>query len=321
MDVSVIIVNYKTPAMCIDTVRSVFEKTSGLDFEVIVVDNASGDGSAKVFSETFGDRISIVECETNLGFGKANNEGIKRSSGDFVFLLNSDTLLRNNAIKILFDFMRTDEKIGIAGGNLFSAEGKPAHSYMKEMPSLSNIKLPCLFTRIHRKLTFATNNREFNSTGNPLEIDGYITGADMMIRRAALENSGIFDPDFFMYSEEVELTWRIKKAGYSVFSVPAAEITHFGNVSVGQGKLNEFKERCVLSGKCLFYEKTVGAEGVEIFLNTTVRNYARNVFHSVLTFSFGYIKHIRLIHSIAKEYLSALRIGEKPYRKQQRCDR
>ena len=321
MDVSVIIVNYKTPELCINAINPVFEKSVGVAYEIIVVDNASGDNSVEKISNVFGDRVKYIESDVNLGFGKANNLGIKQSTGEFVFLLNSDTLLRNNAIKILCDFLKSDETRGIAGGNLFNASGKPAHSYLREIPSVKNIKLPCLFTRLFRKLTFGKNNREFNATGKPMRINGYITGADMMIRRSALEKSGLFDPDFFMYSEEVELTYRIVKCGYSVWSVPSAEITHLEGGSFVDKRVNEQRERNMISGTCLLFEKIYGPDSVGRLLEVLKHNSGKRMRHYIATGAFGAIKRAKLIRTIVDEYADAYKKGILLYRRQQGCER
>ena len=317
MNVSIIIVNYKTPQLCISAIDSIFEKTKGLEYEIIVVDNDSRDGSVEKLEAMFGSRIKVINSGSNLGFGRANNIGIENSSGEFVFLLNSDTLLRNNAIKILYDFIHSHENVGVVGANLFSATGNPIHSYIRDKLTLENEKTPGLITRIYRKLTFASNNREFNSTGKPLQIYGYITGADMMIRRTALEKSGQFDPEFFMYSEEAELTARIMKNGYLIWSVPDAEIYHLEHASFDPGRINEFKERCLLSGKCLLYEKLYGKDSVTDLLNVTVKNCKKKIRHSVILLRLKDVKYYNFIKSIAVEYISAIQRGEDPYRRQQ----
>ena len=104
MDVSVIIVNYNTLELTKNTIESVFEKTIEVSYEIILVDNASTDGSVEFFENNYKDKIILIKNNENLGFGRANNKGIEIAKGKYIFLLNSDTLLINNAIKILFDF-------------------------------------------------------------------------------------------------------------------------------------------------------------------------------------------------------------------------
>ncbi|WP_270428174.1 glycosyltransferase family 2 protein [Fusobacterium mortiferum] len=233
MDVSVIIVNYNTLELTKNTIESVFEKTEGLNYEVILVDNASTDGSVEFFEDNYKNKIIFIKNNENLGFGKANNKGIEISKGKYIFLLNSDTLLMNNAIKILFDFMEKNIECGVCGGNLFDRDNRPVHSFKKE---LVNIYSDFDFVKNFILKLIYKKRIDFNYTNKNIEV-GYITGADMFIRKKILEKVGIFDSDFFMYFEETELTARIKSTGKKIISVPQAKIIHL------EGKSTQFKER------------------------------------------------------------------------------
>ena len=136
VDVSVIVVNYNTLELTKNTINSVIEKTRDLNYEIILVDNASTDGSVEFFEREYTDKVIFIKNSENLGFGRANNKGIEISKGKYVFLLNSDTLLINNAIKILFDFMEKNKDCGICGGNLYDLEMNPMHSYKQRIPNL-----------------------------------------------------------------------------------------------------------------------------------------------------------------------------------------
>lgn len=233
MDVSVIIVNYNTLELTKNTIESVFKKTEGLNYEVILVDNASTDGSVEYFENNYKEKIIFIQNRENLGFGKANNKGIEIAKGKYIFLLNSDTLLINNAIKILFDFMEQNIECGVCGGNLYDRDNKPVHSFKKE---LVNIYSDFDFIKNFILKFIYKKRMDFNYTNKNIEV-GYITGADMFIRKKILEKVGIFDSDFFMYFEETELTARIKSSGKKIISVPQAKIIHL------EGKSTQFKER------------------------------------------------------------------------------
>lgn len=321
MNVSIIIVNYKTPELCINAVNSIFEKTEGISYEIVIVDNASGDGSLGKIGSVFGDKVRYIQSDTNLGFGKANNLGIKQSIGEFVFLLNSDTLLRNNAIKILYDQISSDEKIGVVGGNLFYENNLPVHSYSLKIPSLKTEKVGSLIKKVIHKLRYAKDNKNFNATGKPMCIDGFVSGADMMIRRAALEQSGLFDPDFFMYSEEVELTYRIKKCGYTVWSVPSAEITHLEHASFSGDSFNEFREKLGFSGLCLAFEKMYGMDSVRKLMELQVRNSKKCIRQYRMVFSRKRVRYHKFMLAMARDYLQAFDNGVLLYRRQQGCER
>lgn len=233
MDVSVIIVNYNTLKLTKNTIESVFEKTKKLKYEIILVDNASIDGSADFFENNYKNKIIFIKNTENLGFGKANNRGIEIAKGKYVFLLNSDTLLINNAIKILFDFMEKNKECGVCGGNLYDIDNKPIHSFKKEL--INKFSEFDFFSNLISKIILR-KRLDFNYTNKNIEV-GYITGADMFIRKEVLDKVGKFDPDFFMYFEETELTARIRRNGKKIISVPEAKIIHL------EGKSTQFKEK------------------------------------------------------------------------------
>ncbi|MDR1985241.1 MAG: glycosyltransferase family 2 protein [Prevotellaceae bacterium] len=241
MDVSIIIVNYNTKTLLKQCLKSVFEKTKDIEFEIIVVDNFSADGSQQMMKVEF-PNVKLIESPENLGFGRANNLGAKSATGKYLMLLNSDTILRNNAIKILFDFIDKNAKIGICGGNLFNEDKKPTHSYSS---------LPC-FTQELKRLLLIPNRNYFNHTNKPQKV-GYITGADLMIRAEIFNRLNGFDSDFFMYYEESELTYRVKKEGYKVYSVPQAEIIHLERKSFSD---NGNRLEMIFKSCKIYYKKT-----------------------------------------------------------------
>jgi GT2 family glycosyltransferase len=218
MDVSVILVNYKTKDLTTSAIKSVVEKTVGLKYEIFVVDNNSQDGSIEAVEVEF-PNIKIIKNSINAGFGAANNIAIKQASGKYILCLNTDTLLINNAIKGMFDYMETNEKVGVCGGNLYDADMTPTMSYAS-FPNFWN----CLSTTwLLKKIFPKLRNHEEVQTVKDV---GFITGADIFFRKSVLDNVGIFDEQFFMYYEEADLCKRIKNAGYQIKVIPSAKITH-----------------------------------------------------------------------------------------------
>lgn len=213
------------------------------------MDNASHDGSAQMVREEF-PNIMLIESLENLGFGRANNLGAKHAKGTYLLLLNPDTILLNNAVKILFDFIDSHPKVGICGGNLFDAAKKPALSYQMFLPSVAG-ELDD-FLRI--STIIYGKNSYFNHTKKPLIVKGYITGADLMIKTSLFNQLNGFDTDFFVYYEETELTFRVKKAGYAVYSVPQAEIIHLEGQTFSGDR--ERKTRMFLESRKKYYQKT-----------------------------------------------------------------
>lgn len=255
MDVSIIIVSYNTIDLIGNCVDSVFEKTEGVDYEIIVVDNQSPDDTVNVLKEKYGSEpnFRLIELQENIGFGRANNEAFKIAQGRNVLLLNPDTVLINNAIKILSDYLDANPKVGICGGNLFDEEMKPAYSYGSYLPGMYaefNMLLKGKLDRL-----FYRENTTFNQTDKNTPV-AYISGADLMTRKVILDEMGGFNPSFFMYYEETELTYRIKKAGYRVMNVPKSEIQHLERRSFSGFK--EKRERLFFEGRLTYCQLTMG---------------------------------------------------------------
>lgn len=220
MDVSIIFVNYKTKDLTINAIKSVVEKTQGIDFEIFVVDNNSQDGSIEAIEKEF-PQINIIKNTANTGFGAANNIAIKRAKGKYILCLNTDTLLINNAIKIMYDFMEKEDSknIAVCGGTLYNENSNYIMSYAN-FPNLFN---SLSFSWILKRLFPMIRNKK--EPTNIKEVD-FITGADIFFRKSILDKVGLFDETFFMYAEEVDLCKRIKNEGYSIKIIPQAKIIH-----------------------------------------------------------------------------------------------
>lgn len=231
MDVSIIIVNYNTcqlTKMCID---SIFKYTSGICFEVLVIDNASKDESYEVLSKDA--RIKYIYSETNLGFGKANNLGYEMSKGKYLFLLNSDTILLNNAIKYFFDtFENLPRNIACLGSVLKMKDGITNNNSYSTFPSIySNL---CFFKELYLRMQRTKKEKIFKY---PFEVD-YIIGADLFLRKSVADKLGLFDPDFFMYFEDSEMQYRYHKAGYKSLIINEPQIIHLEGASSKSIKKN-----------------------------------------------------------------------------------
>jgi GT2 family glycosyltransferase len=295
MDVSVIIVNYNTLILLCDAIESILSNTESLNYEIIVVDNASNDNSENIIAEKYGEKVLYIPLSENVGFGRANNEGIKASKGRNIFLLNPDTVLLNNAVKILSDYLDENPETGIAGGNLFDVNKAPAYSYRFFFPSLF-WEINDMFLAYPEKLIFG-KNACFNSSSQPLVV-AYITGADMMISRKAFDKAGRFDPDFFLYFEESDLAFRVRKSGFLIKSVPQAEIIHLEGNSFATPVSRRIH---YFNGKLIYYRKNASRFKLSllilimhitfysrifvfsILLNRSKVRYWRSEYHAYLT--------------------------------------
>ena len=230
MNVSIIIVNYNTKKLLVDCITSIYKYTKEVIYEIIVVDNSSVDGSQVMLKENF-PNVKLIESEINLGFGKANNLGAKEAMGKYLFFLNSDTILLNNAIKIFFDFMESENtyfQIGAAGGILLNKNKTPTFSY-GFFPTIYN-EINYLYKKCIEKIHFILKQKSYvlinQFIENPfIEVD-YIVGADLFIPNKIFNDIGGFDPDFFMYYEETDLQKRMLLAGLKRIIIPGPEIIH-----------------------------------------------------------------------------------------------
>lgn len=248
VDVSIIIVSFNTAKLLENCICSIIEKTKDISYEIIVVDNNSQDSSVEFVKKKF-NWVKIIVSKENLGFGRANNLGIAIASGRNIFFLNSDTLLINNAIKILSDHLDRNDKTGVCGGNLYDANEKPAHSFTQIFPGIIN-ELNYLTLNIFSKLFFG-KNLYFNYSGKNIRV-ARVSGADMMIPKKILDEVGGFDPTFFLYSEETDLAFRINKLGFNVVSVYNARIIHLEGRSCS---FNQLKTKWGLISRHLFLRK------------------------------------------------------------------
>lgn len=226
LDVSIIFVNYKTKDFTIDAIKSVFDKTQGIDFEIFVVDNNSQDGSIEAIEKEF-PNINIIKNPINAGFGAANNLAIKQAKGKYILCLNTDTILVNNAIKIMYDFMEEEENknVAVCGGALYDID---MHSVNcgGNLPTITEIFWKLGLRNIFRK---QYSNYILTLTVDELKKDssiGYITGADIFFRKSVLDKVGLFDENFFMYYEETDLCKRIRDKNYNIKIVKDAKIIH-----------------------------------------------------------------------------------------------
>lgn len=224
MDVSIILVNYNTKEMTKECIDSIYAHTTGLSFEVILVDNASSDGSQEFFSHD--DRVRFIESGSNLGFGRANNLGLKSATGKYAFLLNTDTLLKNNAVKLFFDYAEahSNEKFGALGCRLVDGEGRPA------MSCGNFLKIKMIFQTLtqhfgHVPDIYGKKRMWENNQSKAVNVD-YICGADIFVNKQVIDRFGAFDPDFFMYYEETEMQHRWGKNGYGSKLIDGPKIVH-----------------------------------------------------------------------------------------------
>lgn len=234
MNLSIIIVNYNTCKLLQACLASVYRETKDILFETIVVDNGSTDGSLEMLTKEF-PQVKQIHNTENRGFAAACNQGIAISCGRYVLLLNSDTLVLDAAIRRTMSFMDANPTCGIAACRLLNGDGTHQPSCMS-FPSVWN--LFCEASFLYRLFPgvplFGRYYMSHFGYDVAQEVD-VVKGAFMLIRIDALKAVGGLDEEFFMYTEEVDLCYRVKSAGFVILFFPGAEVIHFGGGST-QGR-------------------------------------------------------------------------------------
>jgi hypothetical protein len=219
--------------------------------EVIVIDNASTDGSVDILRARF-PHVNLIQNQTNLGFAAANNQGIRQSTRKYMLLLNPDTEVKPGAIDALFDFMEAHPKAGACGARLLNPDGSLQYS-CSPAPTLGREFLRLLHLpgmRSDGYYEMADWDLE-----TPRRVDT-LMGACLMVRRATLDQVGLLDEDYFMYSEEVDLCKRIRDGGWEIYWVPQAQVIHYGGQSTQQVAEQMFIE--LYKSKLLYFRKHHG---------------------------------------------------------------
>jgi len=251
MDISIIIVNWNTLHYLEQSLSSIYANLPSNEFDVWVVDNASTDGSPQMVMEGF-PQVHLIENKQNVGFARANNQAIRKSRGRFVWLLNSDTKVKPNALDHLFNFMQLHSDAGAAGSMYQNPDGSL---------QTSCYPLPTLSREIWR-LLHLDNIRPYGvytmdkwSISDPKEVE-VLQGASLILRRVALDQVGAFDEDYFMYTEEVDLCNRLIEGGWSLFWVPQSQVIHYGGQSTQLEATRMFLS--LYQTKILYFRKNHG---------------------------------------------------------------
>lgn len=227
MDLSIIILSFNTRKILVSCLESIFKHTKNISYEVIVVDNASIDDSVSHVKSHF-PKVKLIKNKDNLGFSGGNNVGIKNAKGRYILFLNSDTQVVENALFDLVKFLDKNKNVGAIGPKLINNDGSIQPSAGK-FPTL-----PVVFLMLFQE-HFGGNQLVRGSFDNLREVD-WVMGAALMVRHDVLEKVGLFDEEIFMYYDEVELCYRIKKAGFPIYYYPKPEIVHLWQKSSSTGR-------------------------------------------------------------------------------------
>jgi GT2 family glycosyltransferase len=232
LDVSIIIVSWNTKSILQNCINSVIAQSRDFSYEIIVVDNGSVDGSVEMIKGNFPE-VKLIENRKNVGFAAANNQGVRIAKGEFILFLNSDTVILDNAIGRTLQFLKDKADAAAVGCKLLNADGslQPScynfYSFFRRFFIRRFIPRIFLSEFAKRSIEGKITRWDYNSVR---EID-YVRGAFLMVRGDVIRSLGLFDEQFFMYSEEADLCLRMKQEGLKVLFYPEAEIIHMAGAS------------------------------------------------------------------------------------------
>ena len=294
MDLSILIVNWNTRDLLQDCLNSVYSGLVGLDAEVIVVDNASEDGSVEMVADSFG-QATLIRNAQNVGFAAANNQALEVARGRHLLLLNSDTIVHGDVLSRSVAFLDKRPDVGMMGCKVLNADGSTQMTCSR-YPSFLNLllqtlgvnrisRVPCL--QRYQMLDWDRNDER------PVEI---ISGCYLMIRRPVLAEIGGLDEDFFLYAEETDWCRRCADAGWELMFAPVGTITHLGSGS--SRKLNHKRDLLLTEGTVRLHRKHSGIISAGfLWLLLLIFNASRSIYWSLRSaFRGSLASHDRATH-------------------------
>lgn len=298
MQVSIIIVSYNTKDLTLNCIKSIYQHTKNIEFEIIVVDNASSDGSVQVIREHF-PQVILIEAGDNIGFGRANNLGAKSATGEFLFLLNSDTLFVENSLKKLYDFYKLNQAeldLGVLGCFLINENGV-INGFGNIFPNVSSI-IECKIKAIPpiNKLHFRAESKTYDFNKPYFEVD-YVLGADMFISKKLFKALNGFDERYFMYFEESDLQLKVRELGLHNYIYTGTKIIHLEGKSFTE-KISNFKRKIVHKSEISYIKKNY-SESYSTYLFMDLLWLGLSAFNPKYTFS----ERKDYITTILKEYM------------------
>jgi N-acetylglucosaminyl-diphospho-decaprenol L-rhamnosyltransferase len=244
---SIVLVCWNNKSYLNACLQSLYRTGLKSTFDVIVVDNGSTDGSQKMLEEKYRE-VKIIQNAENLGLGKASNQGIENTKGKYILLLNNDTIVNGQSFDAMIEFLEQQPKAGAVGGKLLNPDGTTQAGYN-------------YFSSLFQEFLVATRLGELIRPGYPAVMDGdeirsvdWMGSACLMVRRSALDEVGLLDEGYFIYGDETDLQYRLKKAGWDVYYLPEVTTIHYGGRSMNRWS----RRKMVYRGKMLFYQKHYG---------------------------------------------------------------
>jgi GT2 family glycosyltransferase len=256
MDLSILIVNWKSASYLRACLASIYRTVSGIDFEVVVVDNASYDGCATLVETEF-PQATFVQSENNLGFARANNLAFQYASGDVILLLNPDTELIDDSVTTMLAYLRSRPRVGAVGCCLLNSDLSLQVS-IHPFPTIWNRLFAIGLLRekiLGWRIAYAREERGAEASALPVDILG---GACIMVRRTVFETVGMFSDGFYMFGDDVDLCYKITKAGYPIHYIASRKIIHHGGASTAFREESHFSVVMQMQTMFKFFHDTRG---------------------------------------------------------------
>ncbi|MBN1551831.1 glycosyltransferase family 2 protein [bacterium] len=266
-DLSIIIVNYNTRSLLTHCLDSITKYTKQINYEIIVIDNGSTDGSVEELRDNYRDKIIFIDAGKNLGFGVANNLGFRSSTGKILLFLNSDTEIFDDVFSVMFHFIISKQDCAICCPQLIYPDFRDQFSYDTFITPWKFFKSLGLKELVPRKIrSYFSHNQDKKLSENliPFVVERP-RGACFMIRRDVFESSGMFDPRFFMFCEEVDLSRRVMEAGWKNYFLPMCKVIHHWGGSTA--KVSATIDMIHTQSNYKYFEKYYGLKGV-LFLRS-----------------------------------------------------
>lgn len=246
-DLSIVLVCWNNKEYLDPCLQSLYEGGLHCNFDVVVVDNGSTDGSQEMLRKKYPE-VLIIQNDHNVGLGKASNQGIEATQGRYILLLNNDTLVNGPSLDAMVEFLNTNPQTAAVGGQLLNSDGTVQSCYNN-------------FPTLREEFLITTRLGELLRPGYPAIVnDGeirsvsWISSACLMLRRDALDEVGLLDEEYFIYGDEADLQYRMIQAGWQAYYLPQATTIHYGGRSMDRWR----RRKMVYRGKMMFFQKNYG---------------------------------------------------------------
>jgi len=305
--VSIIIVNWRSVGYLRTCLDSIYKNVNDIRFETIVIDNGSFDGCKKLIEKEFPSAI-FIQNEQNSGFSRANNLAVRRASGEYLLFLNPDTEIVESAFGELANHLERFPQVGIVGCRVLNSDLTIQQYYLHAFPTLLNRSLNIdLLKRTFPKWKLWGIGALYEYAGEAVTVDA-ISGCCMLVRKKAFEKVGGFSESFFMYTEDVDLSLKMKNAGFGVQYIGKGEVIHHGRKSAGLQAQTNFADIMVIQSTALFFLKTRGAFYAQAYrMLIGCSALVRLMTVALLMLVGGFIFHRRWVHATWRKWTLILR--------------